>query len=292
MSNTNDQVNQEKQDFQKQPQEPQPSPETKSPVNTLSKKKRLRLARLKRAKRLENKNSIDLNKLWNMIPSFSMIQYYFKSLFSIELRAFLLSLFFLLVLAFSSNLGLYLPSRYEVVSLNTTLKIGYFEDKTIFYPTFNFKKKHSQFSIYYQLKKRDDPFLTFDSEEKNTVGIIINISGLNMKTIIKKFNTTILKYSDVEVQPLCDITLDQPTNTLDIKIKFIASYSFSGFHSLAEISIQELVRLIGESAGPSFTSAVMHSIFSCCFSFKSTSILDSVRLIGHHAFAECTAMSS
>lgn len=221
MSTSNDQEIQDKKDLQ-QLQEHQSLPQKPAPKKTrLTKKKRLRLARLKRIKQLEERKAFNLNEFWNMIPSFSMSQYYFKSIFKIELSTFLLSLIFVIILIFSSNLGLYLPSRFESASLNTTLKIGFFKQNTIFYPKFNFKRKHSKFYFYYQFKKRDDPFAYANLQEENQIEIIIRLKTLNSKKLIKRFNTTIPKYTDVKVQPLFNIILDHPTDSIDLQIKFL-----------------------------------------------------------------------
>lgn len=222
----NDQNYQEVKDTQEQlkgsPQtelESVPKPTNKK--KPLTKKKKLRLARLKRLKNLENLKNHHIEDLYNLIPSFSVLQYNFKSLFSIELNSFLITLVFITILTFSSNLGLYLPSRFEIASLNTTLKVGFFEQKTVFYPKFNFQRKHSKFAFYFQFKKKEDPFGLFSSQDTNTIEIRIKLITSQSKKLIKKFNITILKYYDIDVQPLFNIVLENPTNTIDLEVKFL-----------------------------------------------------------------------
>lgn len=213
-------LDQEKMDLHQQTDEPQSqtSPTLKPNKKALSRKRRLKLARLKRLRELEERKSMDLEEICDVMSSYSIFKYRFKSIFKIDFNAFLISLAFIFILIFSSNIGLYLPNRFELTSLNTSLKFGFFEKETIFYPQFQFQRLHSKFYFYYQFKKKDDPFALIDSQERVPIEIIISIESMKF---IKKMNKTILKYSDIDVQPLFDITLDSPTNNTDLQITFL-----------------------------------------------------------------------
>ncbi|OHT04444.1 hypothetical protein TRFO_06347 [Tritrichomonas foetus] len=136
-------------------------------------------------KRSKNKKEKDitLKDVISSLPPLSLIEFYFKTLFSIELRSAIFAIFIIFLLNFTSQLGNDVPSRFDSTSCNYSLPTGFFAKNNIFMSEFNFLDYHKKFSIYFKFAKLKGNPNSF-SFEPSAVGVNYTISSLNNTILV------------------------------------------------------------------------------------------------------------
>lgn len=201
------------------------------------KKKKNRPRRFNRRRNIPEQNQInDFDDFINLLPPISLLEIRFKSLFSCEFRTAIYSLIFVLIFYFSSNLGIDLPTRFEIITRNATLNTGFFKKETTFYPEFDFQRKHSKIFLYYLFQSKNDENV-FDPEHYDITSSIqfsedgpaYNFTKVNQHLLMKSH------HSETEIQLLGSTVSDKKFNHVKYEIKFqgdLSQYKTVSFEAI------------------------------------------------------------